>query len=124
MAKTDFPTWMKFSLAVLGILAIGAGWGVGYKALATNVGTNTIGVAANATTARKHAEKNEAHEKSMTERIHSIELKSKDIEAIAAQGVEALTSINSKLTAIQTEQTKQATIQAVNSTKLESLTKD
>lgn len=124
MAKPDLPTWMKFSLTVLVILAIGVGWGVGYNALATNVGSNTDGVAANAANAKTHADKNEKHEKAMTERVHGMELKSKDIEAIAAQGVEALTSINSKLTDIQTRQAAQATIQAVNSEKLKTLTKD
>lgn len=124
MAKADFPTWMKFTIAVLVILGIGVGWGVGYKALAVSVGTNTLGVATNARNHTEHVIENDEHEKAMLERVHNMELKSKDIEAIAVQGVEALTSINSILTDIREKQAEQALIQAVNSEKLKTLTKD
>ena len=56
--------------------------------------------------------------------VRRIELDAKDIKSVAIRAAEAMTSIDIKLTTIQMEQTKQATIQAVNSEKLKTLTKD
>lgn len=113
MTKTDFPTWMKFSLAVLAILAIGVGWGVGYKALADNVGHNTDGLE----TINVKVDKT-------IEDVHRIELDAKDIKNVAVQAAKSMASVDARLESIQKEQAKQATIQAVNSEKLKSLTKD
>ena len=58
------------------------------------------------------------------EDIHRIELNAKDTHALASQAAEALLSIDVKFSTIQTQLNEQATIQAVNSEKLKTLTKD
>lgn len=124
MVKAEFSTWMKFAISVLIILAVGVGWGVGYKALADNVGNNTSETNINASDIKVHAEENAEHEAAMTERIHQMELAHQDIKNVAVRSAEAMISIDAKLGAIQAEQARQATIQAVNSEKLKTLTKD
>ena len=56
--------------------------------------------------------------------IHEVELTAKDIKALAATAANASIAADRKFEVIQKRLTEQATIQAVNSTKLESLTKD
>lgn len=124
MAKTDFPTWMKFSLAVLVILGIGVGWGVGYNAIASNVGANTATGVTLTADLKDHAKDNDEHEAAMTKRVHEMELAHQEVKNVAVQAAKSMISIDAKLGAIQAQQAKQATISAVNSTKLESLTKD
>ena len=58
------------------------------------------------------------------EDIHRIELNAKDIQNMAAQSVEAFTDIKKTLVEMQKTQSNMATVQAVNSAKLETLTKD
>lgn len=65
-------------------------------------------------------EKAEANEKA----IHRVQLDAKDIKALAATAAQASISADKRFESIQVQLTEQGKIQAVNSTKLESLTKD
>lgn len=56
--------------------------------------------------------------------IHALQLADKDIANIAEKSLEVMGSIDIKLQSIQTTQTQQAVINAVNSEKLKTLTKD
>jgi hypothetical protein len=58
------------------------------------------------------------------EDVHRIELDAKDIKSVAIRAAEAMESIDTKLETIQKTQHDQATVQAVNSEKLKTLTKD
>ena len=56
--------------------------------------------------------------------VHKLELADKDIAFMAQRSIELMTEINSSLESIKVIQSKQAVVQAVNSTKLQTLTKD
>ena len=56
--------------------------------------------------------------------VHRIELNAKDTHALAAKAAEAMISIDSKFSDIQTKLNDQAIVQGVNSAKLKTLTKD
>lgn len=58
------------------------------------------------------------------EDIHVLELKDKDLANMAEQSLMFMSQVNTKLDSIITEQTKQAVINAVNSEKLQQLTKE
>lgn len=62
--------------------------------------------------------------KALIETMHAIQLNHKDTQALAAQSVKYMNKIDDKLSAIESRLSAQASIQAVNSTKLETLTKD
>ena len=79
---------------------------------------------ANATEIKSHKAENVKHEAAMTERVHRVELNSKDIQNLASQSAAAFLEVKDIMTDMQKTQAKQATVQAVNSAKLESLTKD
>lgn len=59
----------------------------------------------------------------LKEDVHVLELSDKDIANLAQKSVDFMVKIDSSLTFIRDEQTKQATMLAVNSIKLETLTK-
>lgn len=106
MAKEQLHNWGRYILLGIVIIFGTGGWVVTVRSNAQNIG--------------KLQEKTEV----LQDDVHRIELNAKDVKNVAIQGVEALTSINTELKAIRQEQARSATIQAVNSTKLESLTKD
>ena len=56
--------------------------------------------------------------------VHRLELNDKDIKNMAQKSLDFMVRIDSSLTGIKTEQAKQATVQAINSVKLKTLTKD
>ncbi len=106
MAKEQWHNWGRTVITVVTLVFV---CGVTYKTIDHNtedISTNTKDV------------------KAVREDVHRIELDAKDIKAVAVRAAEAMTSIDGKLTSIQSEQAKQATIQAVNSEKLKTLTKD
>ncbi len=106
MAKEQWHNWGRTVTTIITLVFV---CGITYKTIGHN--TEDIG-------------KVEVKVDTNTKDIHEIELNAKDIKNVAVQAAESMISIDSKLDAIQKEQANQATIQAVNSTKLESLTKD
>ena len=62
--------------------------------------------------------------KVVQEDVHKLELQDKDIANMAKQTLDYMIKLDTNVDAIRTEQQKQATIQAVNSEKLKTLTKD
>ena len=56
--------------------------------------------------------------------VHKLELRDKDLANMAEQSLLFMSQVNTKLDTISTEQTKQGVINAVNSEKLKTLTKD
>lgn len=56
--------------------------------------------------------------------VHKLQLKDKDLTNMAEQSLMFMSQVNMKLDSIAKEQTKQAVINAVNSTKLQQLTKE
>ncbi len=56
--------------------------------------------------------------------VHKLELRDKDLANMAEQSLTFMSQVNTKLDTIVTEQTKQSVINAVNSEKLKTLTKD
>ncbi len=56
--------------------------------------------------------------------VHKIELEAKDIQNLAITTAKTMRSIDAKFDIIQKDLARQATIQAVNSEKLNTLTKD
>ena len=97
---------MKFALWIVGLVFAG---GILYNTIKSQ---------------GEDIKENRGEIKVVKEDVRRIELDAKDIKSIAIRSAEAMTSIDVKLSCIQTEQTKQATIQAVNSEKLKTLTKD
>lgn len=83
-------------------------------------GAVTSDITRNTEDISKLDDKTEANEKS----IHRVELDAKDIKALAATAAAASISSNQKFEAIQIQLAEHGKIQAINSTKLETLTKD
>ena len=106
MAKEEAHSWARYIM--LGIVIIFACGGYAIK-----VTDNTAKI-------KEEADIN----KVQTGQIHSLQLADKDIKNIAEKSLDTMVLMNSKLETIQTTQAKQATIQAVNSEKLKTLTKD
>lgn len=124
MAKTDFPTWMKFSISVLIILAIGVGWGVGYNALATVGIRNTTDIAIVKSDQKNHAEKNVEHEAAMTERVHQIEINQQRDVALKENLLGTMVRLESKMDSFCTEQAQIKLDVNTTKVKVETLTKD
>ncbi len=108
MAKEagQLSVWMKFALWAIGLIFA---CGMAYQQLGSidkRVAKNTDGIEV------------------VKEDVHRIELDAKDIKALAATAAAAAIASDVKFATIQSQLTEQATIQAINSTKLESLTKD
>lgn len=106
MAKEEIHNYLRMLIVLAGIVFAGGGY-----AMKVNSNSSAIG---------KVDEKADAN----TKAIHKVELNAKDTQALAAKAAEAMVSIDSKFSDIQTKLNNQATIQAINSTKLETLTKD
>lgn len=113
MAKEQLHSWGKTFLILAGVVFAGGGWSQLTK-------SNSAGIKVNASDIKAHEDKVDK----VIEDVHQIELDAKDIKNVAVKAAEAYLSIDTKLDAIQTEQTKQAMVQAVNSEKLKTLTKD
>ncbi len=106
MAKEQWHSWGRTAVILAGIVFAGGGY--------------VMKIRGNTKDIIKVEEKVETIQKD----VHEIELNAKDIKAVAVRAAEAMISIDTKLSFIQNEQAKQATIQAVNSEKLKTLTKD
>lgn len=106
MAKEQWHNWGRYIL--LGIIII---FGTGGWVVTVRSNTNDIG---------KLQEKTEL----LQEDVHTLELNNKDLTNISRNTLDVLVQVNAKLDTITKTQTEQAVIQAVNSTKLDSLTKD
>lgn len=105
MAK-ELHIWGRYILLAIVIIFGTGGWVVTVRS-----NTNDIG---------KLQEKTEI----LQEDVHVLELNNKDLTNISKNTLNVLVQVNAKLETITKTQTDQAVIQAVNSTKLESLTKD
>jgi threonyl-tRNA synthetase len=106
MAKEQLHNWGRYVFLALVIVFASGGWVITVK-------SNTDNIIKNATKIEK-----------VEDDIHKLELSDKDIANLSQKSVEFMTKIDSSLITIQQEQTKQALIQAVNSEKLKTLTKD
>lgn len=106
MAKPELHNWARYLLMILAIVFAGGGY-------AMKVTDNSSRIS-----------KTEAVDDKQGDQIHALQLADKDIANIAEKSLETMGAINVKLEAIQGTQTKQAVIQAVNSEKLKTLTKD
>lgn len=98
--------WMKFALWSIGLIFA---CGMAYQQMGSidnRVTKNTEGI----DTVKKS--------------VHRIELDAKDIKNLAATAAKAAISSNEKFARIQEQLALQVTIQAVNSEKLKTLTKD
>jgi hypothetical protein len=117
MAKEQIHSYLRTGVTLAVIVFAGGGW--------------TFQIAGN--TGRIAEEKEERVEaddrlKIKTEKLqeatHLLALNAKDTHSLAAKAAEAMVSIDAKFSTIQVQLNNQATIQAINSTKLETLTKD
>ena len=120
MAKTDFPTWMKFVVVVMAIGGTIFTWGVAYSAHQARISsveeTDKI-LAADIKVNRTDIEE-------AKEDRHRMQIDAIDVKNVAVQSAQAFVDIKIIMTDMQKTQAEQATVQAVNSAKLESLTKD
>jgi hypothetical protein len=117
MAKEQIHNYLRTGVTIAVIVFAGGGW--------------TFQIAGNTSRiAEEKIERVEADKKLLTktdklqEDTHLLALNAKDTQALAAKAAEAMVSIETKFAAIQTRLNDQATIQAINSTKLDTLTKD
>lgn len=106
MAKEQIHNYLRTAVILAGIIFAGGGYAMKITAM------------------DKDVSKNEVKIDRVAEDVVNIRLDAKDTQALAAKAAEAMVSIDSKFGQIQTQLNAQATIQAVNSTKLESLTKE
>ncbi len=124
MAKEQWHSWSRTIITIISLAFV---CGITYNSIGGN--TDDINKVDDRVT-----KSTEAHEQDIKqvegrmlaaeEDIHRIELNAKDIQNMAAQSVEAFTDIKKTLTEMQKTQSGMATVQAVNSAKLETLTKD
>ena len=106
MAKEQLHNWGRYIfLAIVIVFACG-----GY---AMKIIGNTTAI-----------EKNIIDIEEVEENVIDLKLQYKDIENLTSGTLNVLTEINSKLDVVQRTQSTQAIIQAVNSEKLKTLTKD
>ncbi len=106
MPKEQLHHWGRYILLAIVIIFGTGGWVVTVRS-----NTHDIG-------------KLQGKTEVLQEDVHVLELNNKDLTNISKNTLNVLVQVNSKLETIQQTQTNQAVIQAVNSTKLESLTKD
>lgn len=117
MAKEQIHNYLRTSVILATIVFAGGGW-------TWQIRGNTSKIAEVKTESVSADKIITAKVEKATEDIHQIELSAKDTQALAATAAKAMVSIDSKFSTIQTQLNKQATIQAVNSEKLKTLTKD
>ena len=113
MAKEQLHSWGRFILLGIFIVFATGGWVV-------KVLSNTSAIADVKAESKKIAFDVEEVEDDVVD----LKLQYKDIENLSTQTVNVLQSINTKLDSVQKTQTEQAIVQAVNSVKLKTLTKD
>ncbi len=105
-AGAQLSLWMKFALWAVGLVFA---CGMAYQQMDSiddRVAKNTDGIV------------------DIKENVHRIELDAKDIKALAATAAAASIAADRKFEVIQTQLAEQSKIQTINSTKLETLTKD
>lgn len=113
MAKEQLHSWSRTIVTIISLVFV---CGITYKTIDGNTGD----IETNATDIKAHEDKVDK----VIEDVHKIELEAKDIKNVAVQSAEAFTDIKVTLTEMQKTQAEQATVQAVMSAKLETLTKD
>lgn len=106
MAKEQLHHWGRYILLAVVIIFGTGGW-------VNTVRSNTQDI-------DKLQDKTEI----LQDDVHTLELNNKDLVNISKNTLDVLIQVNSKLETITNTQTDQAIIQAINSTKLETLTKD
>lgn len=106
MAKEEAHKWGRYILLAIAIVFACGGWAVTVRRNATDIVILQTDV------------------KEVEGDVHKLELADKDISNIAQNTLKTLTQVNASLESIKNLQIKQATIQAVNSEKLKTLTKD
>ncbi len=124
MAKEQVHNWLRTVVVILTIGVAGGGY-------AMKINSNTTGIEKVGIKVEKVDDKIDRAK----EEIHKIAIHQGKIEGVAIRSAEALSSIDARLDGIQKAQTAQATsinaklakystVQAVNSEKLSTLTKD
>lgn len=106
MAKEQVHGYIKTLLIIAAIVFAGGGYVMKIRGNSEDIKSNKVDI------------------KTTNVKVHEIELNAKDTQALAAKAAEAMVSIDGKFSTIQTQLNAQATIQAVNSEKLKTLTKD
>ena len=117
MAKEQVHNWLRTMVLIVTIGIAGGGY-----AMKINGNSDAI-VEVKKDNNKAHAVFAQKIERTV-DNIHRVELNAKDVKALAASAAEAMNSIENKFTTIQTQLNVQATVQAVNSEKLKTLTKD
>ena len=105
MAKEQVHHWLRTAVILAGIVFAGGGYVMKISAMDKSVINNK--------------EKIER----VADDVVNIRLDAKDTHALAAAAARSMQIIETRFGVIQTQLSNQATIQAINSTKLESLTK-
>ena len=106
MAREQWQNWLRTAVILAGIIFAGGGYAM--KIISID----------------KDVIKNEVNIKNAEESIVKLQLRDKDLASMAEKSLTFMTQVNSKLETIQQTQSEQATIQAVNSEKLKTLTKE
>ena len=106
MAKEQLHNWGRHILLAVVILFAAGGWVVTVRS-----NTKDIGVLQKDT-------------RELRDDVHALELSDKDIANLAQKSVDFMVKINASLDAITEKLATQALVGAVNSEKLQSLTKD
>ncbi len=124
MAKEQWHNWGRTFIILAGIIFAGGGYAMKIHGNTTDISKVDDRVT-NSTTAHGDDIKKVEDRVLATENdIHTLELDAKDIMNLAVTTAKTMQSIDTKLDSIQKEQAKLATVQAVMSVKLETLTKD
>ncbi len=105
MAKEQVHNWLRTAVLLAGIVFAGGGYAMKVNSM------------------DKDITKNEEKIDEVEDAVVKLRLDAKDIAALASTAAEAMSSIEIKFNAIQVQLSKQATIQAVNSEKLKTLTR-
>ncbi len=106
MAKEQLHSWSRTVVMIVTLIFV---CGITYN----NIGHNT-----------KDIDKVETKVEVVEKDVHELQLKDKDLANMAKQSLMFMSQVDTKLDSIITEQTKQSIINAVNSEKLQQLTKE
>ncbi len=106
MAKEQLHSWSRTVVMIVTLIFV---CGITYN----NIGHNT-----------KDIDKVETKVEVVEKDVHRLQLKDKDLANMAKQSLMFMSQVDTKLDFIITEQTKQSIINAVNSEKLQQLTKE
>ncbi len=106
MAKEEAHKWGRFILLGIFIVFATGGWVV--KVLSNTEAITRVQIKVQA----------------VEEDVHKLQLKDKDLANMAEKSLMFMSQVDTKLDSIVTEQKEQAVINAVNSEKLQQLTKD